>query len=241
MMELRYLSWLWGASCSLCGAPLAFKKELLSGLCSTCAVSFHPYQGERCRFCGRPLISETERCMECRDRGPRSYDRMYALYPYEGQYRKLLAAYKFEGHRSLSYFLAQQMIKSLFFFDYTPLSLSSQLYWVPVPPRPGKIQHTGWDQIAEIGRYLPRIGRKEGLSLSVISCLRRRSGRIQKRLNRQEREQNMRGNFEVCGNVPEQLILFDDVVTTGATLEACAATLRRAGARHIIALTLLYD
>ncbi|MCX7656702.1 MAG: double zinc ribbon domain-containing protein [Treponemataceae bacterium] len=241
MMGLLYFSWLWGASCLLCGTPLVFKKELLSGLCNSCGSSFLPYRGQRCFSCGRPLISEKEQCIECREKTLRSYDKMYALYPYEGPYRKLLAAYKFEGHRCLAYFFAQQLIKSLFFFDCSPFYPSSRLYWVPVPPRPGKIKHAGWDQIAEIGACLPRIGKKEGLSLSVVSCLRRRSGTIQKRLNREERHHNMQGNFEVCGKVPEQLILFDDVITTGATLEACAATLRRAGARCILALALFYD
>jgi len=107
---------------------------------------------------------------------------------------------------------------------------------VPVPPRPGKIRKQGWDQI----EYLAGLLEKEH-GLPVTRCLKRLPSRTQKKLNREERGKNLKGRILCIKTPPRIAILFDDVITTGATLNACAASLIEGGAEKVYAVCLFYD
>jgi predicted amidophosphoribosyltransferase len=87
--------------------------------------------------------------------------------------------------------------------------------------------------------YLARILGREGLP--VYRCLRRLPSRSQKELNRADRLQNLQGRFVLTRRPPPAAILLDDVITTGATLEACAGALKRAGTEKVYSVCLFYD
>lgn len=109
---------------------------------------------------------------------------------------------------------------------------------VPVPPRPGKLRDRGWDQIEDIARLL-----ETQHNITVSRCLERRSAMQQKKLGRLARHTNMRGAIAVKGTiaVPQKAIVIDDLMTTGATLEACADALKAAGCGKVYGLTLFFD
>lgn len=110
---------------------------------------------------------------------------------------------------------------------------------VPVPPRPEKMRLTGWDQIEAIARRLEREG------FEVRRVLARSSAAEQKRLSREERQLNARKGYLVIPGagelVPRKALILDDVVTTGATLRACAIALRESGSRTVAAVALAAD
>jgi predicted amidophosphoribosyltransferase len=114
--------------------------------------------------------------------------------------------------------------------------------WVPVPPRPGKIRKTGWDQVAYlVGRLDSLYRRNRAKHPAVRPCLKRLPSKTQKGLSREERKRNLLGKIISVKEVPPQVLLFDDVITTGSTLNACAGALKNAGAEKVYTMSLFFD
>jgi ComF family protein len=114
---------------------------------------------------------------------------------------------------------------------------------VPVPLHPARQRERGYNQAELLAQGLARSLRQTAREPRVeIRCLRRiRPTLPQTGLNLTARRENVRGVFAVAR--PEKVrdrsvVLIDDVMTTGATLAACAAVLKKAGARRVCALTL---
>jgi ComF family protein len=240
-MNVFYQTFLWVKNClfpedcALCESALIKPEEILLGLCQDCAASINPVLTDgkrtaRCIVCGKPLISEFETCLSCRDK-EHSYDRLWTLFPYTGKYRKLLTAYKFGKKLPLANFFAGKITEVI---KNEPLLEKAIV--VPVPPRPGKIKEAGWDQVD----YLVRKLEKHLLYGSVSRCLRRGKSKVQKKLNRSERLENLKGRIKINGNAPDTVLIIDDVITTGSTMEVCSALLKEKGSQKIYGLCLFY-
>ena len=104
---------------------------------------------------------------------------------------------------------------------------------VPVPTHPARRRRRGFDHTTLLARALAR---RTGAPVSP--CLRR-GGRAERQLGSSRSRRLEAGRIVVTarGPVPDLAVLVDDVHTTGATLEACAATLRAAGSRNVRAIT----
>jgi len=224
--------YLFPGGCALCGTTLLDGEEAWYGLCHDCRALFLQDTEPRCSSCGRPLISERDRCLPCREGEAFHFDGGYVLYPYAGKYRELLKAYKFGKSRPLGNFFACQMRAVLSRF---PPEGKGPFCLVPAPPRPGKVRKTGWDQVAYLALCLER------LQLPVCRCLKRLPSKTQKELNREDRMRNLRGKIQCAKKPPVRAFLFDDVITTGSTLDACAAALKEGGAEEVYTLCLFYD
>jgi ComF family protein len=222
------------AGCALCGTTLIAADEAWYGLCGPCRGRLVPESGERCDSCGRPLVSEKTRCLSCRNEEGRNLDRRFLLFPYHGGYRNILAAYKFGKNLGLGHFFAEKLRETL---ETMAAFLPPDVCLIPVPPRPGKIRKTGWDQI----EYLAKLLEKEAGVPPVYRCLTRLSSRNQKELNREDRKLNLRGKIVLNRKAPRRALLIDDVCTTGFTLEACAAALKAGGTEQVYGLCLFYD
>jgi ComF family protein len=245
------------SGCALCGRLLAGADECWYGLCGDCMgiLKKNDSGRDRCDRCGRPLVSERDRCMQCRNGSP-AFDRIVTLYPYRGIYRKLLGAYKFGKNLPLGHFLAERTGEILAQIPDLPPGKTAGRdpaggvaptapdtgpaapALVPVPPRPGKLRKIGWDQVEYLARLLEK---EKGAFPPVRRCLGRLPAGIQKKLNREQRRQNLRGKIVLRAAAPETAILLDDVVTTGSTMDACATALRAGGARRVLGLCLFYS
>ncbi len=111
---------------------------------------------------------------------------------------------------------------------------------VPVPPRPGKIREKGWDQIDEICAFL-----KKGWKIKILKILKRNSKTQQKKLDRVQRLEGIGTAYSLVSEsklletkIPRKVILVDDVLTTGSTIENCAALLKKAGVEKVFVVTL---
>jgi len=229
---------LFQAGCGLCGQPCASVDEAWYGLCNGCRRRIEQdlaeTQGlESCDYCGKPLISEQGRCLCCRRTEKKGFDRAIVLFPYSGKYRKLLSAYKFDKHISLGNFFVEIIRKTL-----EKKGISPETGIVPVPPRPGKIRKTGWDQVEYLAKLLEKV---KGKKYPVIRCLKRLRSKSQKELGRENRQTNLKGRIIPKKQIPQTALIIDDVITTGSTLDACATALKEAGAQNVYALCLFYD
>jgi ComF family protein len=217
--------------CALCGASL-YGSASAPPLCPACRARLVPTRLERCRACGKPLISEEGLCMRCRA-SSWSFDAALPLFNYSGPAEALVSVYKFGGRLSLAPFIADLMEEALVErWPGWPL--------VPVPPRRNKIRKRGWDQVETILRRLELRGfRAERL-------LERRASREQKRLGLEDRFANARSAYGLAPRapgaaMPSRLVLLDDVFTTGATADACARALKEGGALEVAVLAIAAD
>jgi ComF family protein len=232
------------SGCALCGKNLSGTEECWYGLCENCIKVLEKNslgdkdRGDRCDRCGRPLVSERGRCMQCRNGEAPCFDRIVTLYPYRGMYRKLLGAYKFGGNLALGHFFAERIRETLARIPEFRDGGEAGPVLVPVPPRPGKIHSAGWDQMEYLAGLLEKRG---GPPLPVSRCLRRLPTETQKKLDREQRRQNLRGKIVARTGAPETAILLDDVITTGSTMDACAAALRTGGAGKVLGICLFYS
>jgi len=218
-----------GASLQADGSGLLPFPEAQDLLCDSCLLLLRPYAGERCQKCGKELISESGICMRCRNR-EWSFEEAFPIFAYDGAAAELVAAYKFAGRRSLARFLAGILSRALMEnWPGRPI--------VPVPYRRAKIVEKGWDQVEEIVRVLDRRG------FEVRRILERLPSGEQKRLSQEGRLENARKAYRLVPGaaVPDEVVLVDDVLTTGATAEACARALREGGARRVAVLALAAD
>lgn len=209
-------------------------------LCRNCRASLSEEASEsvsrrRCDVCGKPLLSEIGRCMQCRsdDSPANRLDGIRPVFPYLLAKKKLLYTWKIAGFKQLTPFFAECMEKM-----YRHEFLSVPM--VPVPPRPGKIRATGWDQTTSLARQF-----RYRYGVDVLDYLVRTSGLQQKKLGRKERlsrEAQYRASEtllrEKKEDIPPHVVLLDDVVTTGSTLCSCAEVLKACGVQKVSALTL---
>jgi ComF family protein len=151
--------------------------------------------------------------------------RVWAPVAYEGPARDLVRALKFRGALALAREMAAIAVASV------PDGLLNGTL-VPVPLHPVRRKRRGFNQAAVLAEA---IGRKAGLA--IHDCLLRRGpGPPQVGRSRGARLAGPAGSIEARARVPPTTLLVDDVATTGATLAACAAALRRAGANEVAAI-----
>jgi len=218
--------------CAVCESALIEPDETRLGLCRNCFASINQKVTDgKCAVCGKPLISETDTCMSCRNTR-RSYDRLWSIFPYTGKYRKILASYKFEKKLPLADFFAEKIAEVV---KNEPLLENAVI--VPVPPRPGKVKETGWDQV----EYLVKKLKKLLPDMPVSRCLRRGKSKVQKQLNRFERLSNLKGRIVKKTDAPNIALVIDDVITTGSTMETCSSVLKENGAQKVYGLCVFYD
>jgi ComF family protein len=231
--DIFYLArgFLFPGLCALCNAGLRSQNEIKHGLCESCFASLETEQGAKCGLCGKGLISEIETCLPCRRREKQSYDRIFVIFPYTGKYRKLLAAYKFRKNTALAEVFTEKII------DVLGESVLNEAVLVPVPPRPGKIKENGWDQVEYLVKKLEKALPEKKFS----RCLKRKKSKVQKKLNRSERLDNLKGRIFINGIAPKTALIIDDVITTGSTMEVCARVLKENGAEKVYGLCLFYD
>lgn len=188
-------------------------------LCPSC-VGALPWLGRTCPRCALPA-HRGGGCPAARA----AFDRAWAPLAHSGPARRLVHALKFDGALPVAGVMAAQLAAGL------PRELRGRPI-VPVPPQPLRRRRRGFDAVEVMA---VRLARRTGAP--VISCLARtdRSARHTRRGRRARAEQAV--GIVTTGPVPPEVILLDDVHTTGATLEACARALRRAGVLRIAALT----
>ncbi|HUR86414.1 MAG TPA: double zinc ribbon domain-containing protein [Solirubrobacteraceae bacterium] len=203
--------------CVACRAPARRAGALLCGACRRALPWLGP---DCCERCALPL--PCGRCPAARA----SFDRAWAAVAYEGVARDALHALKFARARGLATVLAAQIAATA-----PPALLAGAI--VAVPAHPGRRRARGYDPAELLARALAR---RTGLPLHRGL---RRAGGATRQLGASREVRRAPGRLAIWAPraVPRQVVLVDDVHTTGATLEAAAAALRGAGAQRVVAVT----
>jgi ComF family protein len=196
-------------------------------LCPPCAGALPRIEPPVCRRCGAPTAFETFACEGCKnlDFG---FESARAPLRYEGVGRELVRALKYGGYaRVVDRVMAPLMLGVL----EEPGRFDAV---VPVPLHRSRLRRRGFNQAQLMAASLAgKINLAASDKLEVV-----RRTRDQVELSGAGRRANVAGAFRARGPVSGNVLLIDDVLTTGATMSECAGALRRAGAAEVHALSL---
>jgi len=204
-------------------------------VCPSCLALPVPLTAEFfCRACQTPFVDaypldEHDLCTGCRE-SQVNFDTVYSFGSYEGPLRKLIHLFKYGKVETLAAPLSRLLIRSL------PLDLRFDMV-IAMPMHWRKRWERGFNQAELLAKP---VARRYDLKLAT-NLTRKRYTKAQASLTGAQRLANSKDAFSVRrpGQISgKRVLLIDDVLTTGATLRAAAAALKKAGAVHVWALTL---
>ena len=204
-------------------------------MCSKCinVICKMDRRKKKCLICDSEIDTidknDTDTCSSCQMGRP-SFSRNLSAMDYNDALGKLIHAVKFGQHRQGCYDLAEIMYRLIPDLDADNTVLS----WIPLSSR-RRLQR-GFNQAEEIGKLIAE--KRDILSLNVLSRIL--NTKPQARLNAEKRVENIKGAFVPLNNdkwVGKNIILIDDVITSGSTAQAAAETLLKYGSGRITLLT----
>jgi predicted amidophosphoribosyltransferase len=187
-----------------------------------------------CAACGRGCRVEAVLCTRCSRSlaaarpllagGPPGIDRVWSSAPHEGVARSMVGALKFRRLLPVAEVMADRI------HWLVPGHLLGGAV-VPVPAAPARLRRRGFDPAGELAAALAA-----RLDADPVACLARHGSGHQVGRRRADRIGHP-PRIEAIAESPRSVLLIDDVLTTGATLTSCAAALRQAGAKRVVAVT----
>lgn len=213
--------------CPLCGEGLLAQTGLCGGCWQQLVIPGEP----ACGLCQRPFAEDMPaglHCAPCLAQPPR-HDGIAAGTIYNDPSRRLVLALKHGRRIALAPMMARLMAAKLTFVDQTWIA-------VPVPLHRWRLWHRGVNQAALLARELSSA---TGAILGVDVLMRRKPTRSLGGLGRKARARTLAGAIAINPAKAERMrgasvVLVDDVLTSGATSEACVSALKRAGAARVV-------
>ncbi|HVS87737.1 MAG TPA: ComF family protein [Candidatus Acidoferrum sp.] len=226
------------AGCRICEQLLTRASRV--PICGECLASFVPVAEKVCEICGRPVpaATDTERqlCPICREQPGQekriyAFDRARSYAAYDGALVRAILLLKFARMEPLGAWFAERLVEVV-----KSEGLEADVV-VPVPLHRERERERGYNQADLIARPLAK---RLKLPHRAVLLVRTRPRPDKHVLTLEERWESVRGAFATRpGSQVDNLrvLLVDDVMTTGATLDACARALLDAGAKSVIGLT----
>lgn len=201
-------------------------------VCRACEEKLKPITGARCFLCSKPLEkAEQEYCRNCRSQS-HHYDRGIGVFTYGTVLQQSLIKLKYENRQEYG----------KFYGEFAAVYAREQIQaWgiealMPVPLHPKRMEKRGYNQAETIAKAA---GKRLSLPVDIGSLKRIINTKPQKDLEEAARKQNLKHAFSVSGKLKyKRILLIDDIYTTGATIDAAAAVLKRAGAEKVYFLTI---
>ena len=226
--------------CKLCGDTVS-GDAVTSCFCNTCWEGIKWFDSPCCPRCGLPYPSmeslsnscqahEAHLCSSCH-KNPPHFDSAISAGPYEGTLSEAIKLFKYKKKIHIGKALAHSIIL------HDPPLIKGD-YIIPVPLHPRRLREREFNQSAIIALLL---GRRLGIPLLTDVLIRHRHTKPQVELDMMERSENIRGVFTVKNGekiAGKYILLIDDVMTTGSTVNECSRMLKENGASRVYVVTI---
>ena len=211
---------LWPTRCLACDDPGQDGLDL----CAACESTL-PVNDSACPCCALPVPEAGRVCGACLAGTAGPVTEVHAAFRYAAPLDRLLPRLKFAGDLAAGRLVSQLMAEHL-------RDVPRPKALVPVPLHRARLRQRGFDQALELARPL---GRSLGLPVLDCALVRAKATQEQSRLSAVARRRNLKDAFQAWPRLPlpDHVALVDDVMTTGATLRAAAAALKRAGVKRV--------
>ncbi len=223
-------NFLYPYSCLECATYL----DDLSGLCGICAKKLNYIVDNYCVHCGIPFDMEIGTDLQCGDcfKSVPEYHQARSVFHYSDMIKNLILKLKYADNHYVVPFLAQQMV------SYMRAYQINADYMIPVPSHYRKLWKRTYNPIAILTHEMQKINHIPVL----MRGLKRVKDTSQKGASKIQRENHLKNAF-ICSDFVKPVIknknvlLIDDVMTTGATLKHCTKALMKAGVKSVSILT----
>ena len=213
--------------CLICGRDLPKKQEI--EFCPECAKHLGKIEeGKCCSVCGA-ILKTSNVCLNCK-KVKREFDKARAVYVYQGDMQKLIINFKFHNKPYISRTLGKALADKF-----------KELDWkidvvLPVPLTNKRYKSRGYNQAELLANEFIK---QTGLVLNTNVLQKTKDTEQQVKLGFQERQTNLKKTFKIINAdaiKDKNVLLIDDVFTTGATANACSLYLKDAGAKKVYVL-----
>ena len=215
--------------CPLCDRVISYG----SLICCDCEKKVPVIKEPLCKRCGKQLENERQEfCSDC-SRKKHSYVQGKAVFSYEKEMKLSMYRFKYSNRREYAEFYAEIAKKQYeSWIAYRGIEAI-----IPVPLYSGKKRKRGYNQ-AEV--FAVHLGKKCNIPVEKTIVNRIRNTVPQKELNDRQRKDNLKGAFQVKSNIVKYsiILLVDDIYTTGATADAVADILKKAGIAEVYILSI---
>ena len=223
--------WRWPARCVVCHAWPS------DTVCEGC-LQDHAQPHTRCPLCAAPMQPEQEVCSDCLGNGKPPLAQCYAALPYQWPWRDLIDTFKYRAQPSWAGLLAQRMAAC----PEIRHTLQTAAWVLPMPIHPERLAERGYHQTLLLAQRLLALTGTAPHKLQPDLLVRSRNVARQSTLTSAQRADNLHHVFSVP-HAParalvhgQHVVLVDDVMTTGATLQHAATALLAAGATQVSAV-----
>lgn len=209
-------------------------KKITSGyLCRQCEDAIAFCYPPRCKFCAQSLKDYSKHICKACFKKKFPYKNLITTAIYKEPLSKIIHLFKYKHYDYLADYLSKLMISHLMKIN---LDISSHNLLIPVPIHPQKFKERGYNQSLLLAKKLENHF-KIPLQSDIICKLNNTPAQVN--LKKEERKKNILGSFAVKKDLKnKQIILIDDIFTTGATVHECATMLKKNNAEYITVLTL---
>lgn len=211
-------------SCILCAELSSFC------ICQVCQLTFTKHT-HRCRSCAHPLTQSLNFCGQCLAHAP-YFDHAHTLYDYQGSIAQLIKRFKYNHQLCIGDYFAHKLS------DFYQAIIRDNPHYdaiIPMPLNGKRIQQRGYNQVLVLLRTLAK---KTQVMIDTHSVHRIKATRPLSSLKLDERRREIKGVFAAKPMTYQRVLLVDDVMTTGSSLNELAKTIIKAGVIRCDVMTL---
>lgn len=215
-----------------------YGRDIVENLCSICKERFVFIKEASCSICGRKLkesrneLKHLRKCKEC-IRYPHYFKKSVSPLSYEGDIRHAIHDFKYNNKQHMYKLFVKLMVKSILENDLEQVDLV-----VPVPLYIDREKIRGFNQANLLAKS---ISKELNIKLDNTSLIRKKHTKAQNQLDRNERIKNIKEVFKIIQkeNIKQKkILLIDDILTTGSTIDECSRLLLKNGAETVFASTI---
>lgn len=224
----RLINIFYPLTCPICGKVLSGKRKI----CRQCEKNVNIIREPKCQKCGKPLADDERMCCKDCSEKRRFFDRAVAVFEHKGEIRESIYRFKYGNARTYATYYGEMAVKV-----YAKLLEEWKIDTiVPVPIHKKRELKRGYNQALVFAEV---VAKHMSIPLENKLLIRIKNTLPQKELAENMRHLNLKDAFAVDKDRMKgikNILLVDDIFTTGSTVDACSSILKKAGAKGVYVL-----